>query len=63
MFVQNKATINPKHKNGLALRSRRAGQEILVQWANGEQRWCESGDIVGSIRFVELEKSGEYDHD
>ena len=56
MFVQSVETTNPKHKNGLAVRSRRGGQEILVQWSNGDQRWCASQEIVGSIRFIELEK-------
>jgi hypothetical protein len=63
MFVQSKTTIHPKHKNGLAIRSRRAGKEILIQWSNGDQRWCPSEDIAGSIRFVELETAGVYDND
>jgi hypothetical protein len=62
MFIQNAATTNPKHVNGLAIRSRCGGQEILVQWANGDQRWCPSKEIVGSVRFIELEK-GDYSHE
>lgn len=58
MFVQNKSTTNPRHTNGIALRSRRGGKEILVQWKNGDQRWCDSQDIHGACRFVELETSG-----
>ena len=61
MFVQNTTTTNPKHKNGVAMRSRRGGREILVQWSNGDQRWCPSADIAGAVRFVELEKTGAYD--
>ena len=63
MFVQNRAALHPKHKNGLAIRSRRNGQEILVQWQNGDHRWCDSKDIQGAFRFVELEKSGAYENE
>ena len=64
MFVQNKAAISPREKNGLAVRSRRGGQEILVQWENGRQKWHPASDIAGSIVFIEGEKSyqEEYDH-
>ena len=55
MFVQNKSTTFSKHSNGIALRSRLGGREILVQWKNGDQRWCNATDIEGAVRFVELE--------
>ena len=57
MFVQSRTETVFGHKNGLAIRSRRGGSEILVQWQNGRQRWCDSRDIVGAVRFVELESS------
>ena len=60
MFVQNNCTTNPKHKNGLAIRSRRGGQEILVQWQNGDQRWCPSEDIAGAVTFIENENSSSH---
>ena len=63
MFVQNKVAINPKEKNGLAMRSRLGGREVLVQWANGIQRWHPSDDIAGALRFVDLENSGDYGAD
>ena len=60
MFVQNNCTTNPKHKNGLAIRSRRGGQEILVQWQNGDQRWCPSEDVQGAVTFIENENSSSH---
>lgn len=45
MFVQSKAVINPRHKNGLALEQRRGGSETLIQWCNGDQQWCHTIDL------------------
>ena len=52
MFVQSKATTNFKQRNGVALRQRRAQQETLVQWANGDQRWVPTSDLAGEIRLI-----------
>ena len=57
MFVQSRTETVFGHSNGLAIRSRLGGQEILVQWQNGRQRWCQADDIVGAIRFIELEQN------
>ena len=61
MFIQSKVETAFGHNNGVAIRSRLGGREILVQWSNGRQRWCQSDDIVGAVRFVELEKTRDYD--
>jgi len=53
MFVQSRATTVTKQKNGLALRQRRAAQETLVQWENGDQRWVDTIDLVGTIRLID----------
>ena len=52
MFVQSKATIHAKQKNGVAIEQRRNGNETLVQWENGDQRWVETADLAGTIRLV-----------
>ena len=50
MFIQSKAATTSAHKNGLALEQRRGGQETLIQWPNGDQQGCSTGDLdfVGS---------------
>ena len=55
MFIQSRTETVFGHSNGLAIRSRLGGKEILVQWQNGRQRWCQANDIVGAVRFIELE--------
>ena len=62
MFIQSKTTTAFNNKNGLAIRSRLGGSEILVQWSNGRQEWCQSNDIAGAIRFVELETNHSIDY-
>ena len=58
MFIQSRTETAFGHSNGLAIRSRLGGKEILVQWQNGRQRWCQADDIEGAVRFIELETSG-----
>lgn len=53
MFVNSEATSNFKHKNGMCLAQRRAGNETLVQWQNGDQRWYETTDLQGKIILVD----------
>jgi len=60
MFVQSKSTIDVKHKNGIALKQRRAHAETLVQWENGHQRWVPTVDLVGTIRLID---SGDHSPD
>ncbi len=45
MFIQSKATVNSRHKNGLALEQRCGGKETLIQWSNGDQQWCPTHDL------------------
>ena len=62
MFVQSRATTFFKQKNGVAIRQRRAGQETLVQWQNGDNRWVKTTDLVGEIKLIDPNGT-EYDHD
>ena len=39
MFVQSKAETKHAHKNGVAIKQRKAHSETLVQWENGKQFW------------------------
>lgn len=52
MFVQSNETTRIKHKNGLALQQRLGGKETLVQWSNGDQRWCRTNSLEGKIVLV-----------
>jgi hypothetical protein len=52
MFVQSKAETNHKHKNGVAIRQRRAHTETLVQWENGRQYWVQTDDLQGNIKLI-----------
>lgn len=52
MFVQSKIETIHNHRNGLALQQRRNGQETLVQWENGAQRWVSTADLAGSVILV-----------
>ena len=52
MFVQSNATTRQEHKNGLCVAQRRGGQETLVQWQNGDQRWCDTSDLDGKVVLV-----------
>ena len=63
MFVQSKTTTLAPQKNGLAIEQRRNGNETLVQWENGDQRWVPTGDLSGEIRLISTGNShgGEYD--
>jgi len=56
MFVQSEVTSNYKHKNGLCIAQRRGGNETLVQWENGDQRWLNTQDLQGDIFLIEREK-------
>ena len=59
MFVQSKSTTFAKQKNGIAIRQRRGASETLVQWENGDQRWCATSDLMGEIRIVDHESTTE----
>lgn len=52
MFVNSQSTSNYKHKNGLCIAQRRAGNETLVQWQNGDQRWYNTTELEGNIVLV-----------
>lgn len=52
MFVQSHSTTRQEHKNGLCVAQRRGGQETLVQWQNGDQRWCHTSDLDGKVILV-----------
>ena len=60
MFVQSKSTIHPKHVNGMALKQRRASQETLVQWSNGDRQWVETEELKGDIVLI---GSNQYDEE
>lgn len=53
MFVNSNSTSDFRHKNGLCIAQRRAGKETLVQWSNGDQRWCETEDLQGKVILVD----------
>jgi len=55
MFVQSKSTTVHGERNGVCLRSRRGGQELLVKWSNGQCRWVDCDDIKGEIRLIDAE--------
>ena len=52
MFVQSHSTTRQEHKNGLCVAQRRGGRETLVQWQNGDQQWCPTGDLEGNVVLV-----------
>ena len=58
MFVQSKVTTHHKQKNGVAIRQRRNKQETLVQWANGDQRWVDTEDLMGNIVLLDENSRG-----
>jgi len=60
MFVVSKSTTFAEEKNGIILEKRRGGREILVQWANGRQKWCDSSDLVGRHDFDAMVKEGQF---
>ena len=53
MFVNSESVSNYKHKNGICIAQRRAGNETLVQWSNGDQRWYPTDDLQGKIVLVD----------
>lgn len=59
MFVNSEATSNYKHKNGLCIAQRRGGNETLVQWSNGDQRWYATNDLQGKIILVDPNHGGQ----
>ena len=61
MFVNSNSSSDYRHKNGLCIAQRRAGKETLVQWSNGDQRWCHTADLQGSIILVDPNRT-EHDH-
>ncbi len=62
MFVQSKTTTLAKQKNGIAIEQRRGERETLVQWENGDTRWVQTEDLVGTIRLMGRH-STEYDYE
>jgi len=52
MFVQSKVGIHFQQRNGVAIRRRRGEQETLVQWQNGDQRWIQTTDLIGTVRII-----------
>tara|TARA_Y100001938_G_C7892448_1_gene330425 strand:- start:172 stop:372 length:201 start_codon:yes stop_codon:yes gene_type:complete len=52
MFVQSKTETQYDNKNGVALEQRRNGNETLVQWENGKQRWVPTSDLLGEVRLI-----------
>ena len=52
MFVQSKSTIHALQRNGVAIQQRRGGNETLVQWQNGDQRWVDTKDLAGEIKLI-----------
>ena len=59
MFVNSEATSNYKHKNGLCIAQRKGGNETLVQWQNGDQRWYATNDLQGKIILVDPNHGGQ----
>ena len=57
MFVQSKASTRYDQKNGLCVRERKGGKEILIQWPSGRQEWHRREDIEGRIELLERPKS------
>jgi len=55
MFVQSKTTSHYQHKDGICINQRRGGQETLVQWSNGHQRWYPTDDLDGKITIIRQE--------
>ena len=53
MFVNSDTTSNYKHRNGICIAQRRAVNETLVQWSNGDQRWYSTNDLQGKIVLVD----------
>ena len=53
MLVQSNGVTHNRHKDGVCLTQRRAGKETLVQWSNGDQRWCHTSDLVGNIVLLQ----------
>ncbi len=52
MFVQSHTTTRQEHKNGLCIAQRRGGNETLVQWQNGDQRWVDTAELDGKVMLV-----------
>ena len=42
-------------------RQRRGGNETLVQWQNGDQRWLATSDLQGDVRLVNPNQIGGAD--
>ena len=62
MFVNSNSSSDYRHKNGLCIAQRRAGKETLVQWQNGDQRWCDTNDLDGKVVLVDPgHNHGDYD--
>ena len=53
MFVNQSSSSDFRHKNGLCIAQRRGGKETLVQWQNGDQRWCTTNDLDGKVILVD----------
>ncbi len=61
MFVNSNSNSDYRHKNGLCLAQRRGGHETLVQWSNGDQRWCKTHDLDGKVILVDPNHTGGQD--
>lgn len=53
MFVNSDSTSNYRHKNGICIAQRKGGNETLVQWSNGDQRWYHTNELQGKIVLVD----------
>ena len=61
MFVNSNSTSDYRHKNGLCISQRRGGNETLVQWPNGDQRWYPTTDLDGKVILVNPNQIGADD--
>jgi len=62
MFVNQSSSSDYRHKNGLCIAQRRGGNETLVQWQNGDQRWLDTSDLQGDVRLVNPNQIGGDDN-
>ena len=62
MFVNSNSTSDYRHKNGLCIAQRKGGNETLVQWSNGDQRWYETEDLDGKVILVNPNQIGGSDN-
>ena len=53
MFVQSKSTTVHSEKNGICIKERRGGAEVLVKWSNGRCKWVNRDDLQGAIHIID----------